>query len=129
MLTAEKQVSRVPGRSVTQARYSQPHLILFPWHPPAQCDIVTLNPSVFSNARQIAFRQDNCDISVPDCKYLLSLKVSVWWVLRSLSFFLSLSTLSLPYLPKRITVVSTFDRTAWQVATAILVKTSSCFIK
>lgn len=75
MLTAEKQVSQVPGRSVTQARYSQPQLILFPWHPPAQCDIVTLNPSVFSNARQIAFRQDNCDISVPDCKYLLSLKI------------------------------------------------------
>lgn len=81
MLTAEKQVSQVPGCSITQVRYSQPHLILFLWHPPALWDAVTLNPSAFSNAQQTHSGQDSCDISVSVCKRLLDLKVSVCWVL------------------------------------------------
>ena len=81
MLTAEKQVSQVPGCSITQARYSQHHLILFLWHPPAQWDAVgTLNPSAFSNAQQSHSRHGSCEISVPVCKQLLGLKVSVCWI-------------------------------------------------
>lgn len=75
MLTAEKQVSQVLGCSITQARYSQPHLTSFLWHPPAQWDICTLNPSAFSNAWQTPCGQDGCDTSVSICKHLLDLKI------------------------------------------------------
>lgn len=80
MLTAEKQVSQVLGCSITQARYDQPHLILFLWHPPAQWDISTPNPSAFSNARQTHSNQNSCDTPVLVCKHLLDLKVSVCWI-------------------------------------------------
>lgn len=82
MLTAEKQVSRVFRCTITQERHSQLHLILLLWHPPAQWDIVTLNPSVFSKARQAHSSQDSWDILVPVCKQPRDLKVSVCLVSR-----------------------------------------------
>lgn len=82
MLTAEKQVRRVFGCTITQERHSQLHLILLLWHPPAQWDIVTLNPSVFFKAWQAHSSQDSWDILVPVCKHPPDLKVSVCLVSR-----------------------------------------------
>lgn len=75
MLTAEKQVRRVFGCTITQERHSQLHLILLLWHPPAQWDIVTLNPSVFFKAWQAHSSQDSWDILVPVCKHPPDLKI------------------------------------------------------
>lgn len=117
MLTAEKQVSQVLGCSITQARYSQPYLTSFLWHPPAYWDICTLNPSAFSNAWQTHCGQDGCDTSVPAYKHLLDLKVSACWIISDLWSHLSLS---FSYLPKRIKASWTFGRTVWQVPTETL---------
>lgn len=127
MLTAEKQVSQVLGCSITQARYSQPHLTSFLWHPPAQWDICTLNPSAFSNAWQTPCGQDGCDTSVSVCKHLLDLKVSACWIISDPWSHLSLS-LSLIY-QRESKPVELLAEQSGKYLQRPFVKTGSCFIK
>lgn len=103
-----------------------PRPILLLWHPPAQWNIGTLNPFVFSNAQQTYSSQDSCDISVPGCKHLLDLKVSVLGhrgsLLLHLSLALSLSFIYQTAQKQAQLLTEESDRELWR-------KTGSCFIK